>query len=1193
MAHMSLDAVSQNDLIVPGDLVFDVGANIGDQAAAFIARGARVICFEPQPDCVARLRERFTGEPRVTVVSAGLAAQAGEMELSICSAANTISTFSADWQHGRFASYQWDRRLRVPVITLDEAIARHGHPRYVKIDVEGFELEVLRGLSSRVPLLSFEFTIELIEQMLECTRHLTKLGFLEFNAKLGTADTYMCDQWVSAGELFSRVQSWSDTNLWGDVYARAEVTESITELSFISQLRRASLWEEGRPLKLHLGCGEQHLDGYVNIDHPPSEHSVQAQGAADIFADITRLSFPPQSVDEIRLHHVFEHFDRVTALVLLCRWHHWLKLGGRLVIETPDMNASAALLHFDDYSYKQKQAVLRHVFGSNEASWAVHWDGWYEEKYRRVLTEIGFGALEFESGQWQMTRNIVVCASKCRDLSSLELRRSAEAVLRDSLIDESRSEQSMLQEWMKKYDRLAQHSMAHASEPPLVSIFMPAYNREKYLPATMDSLLAQSYINFEIIIADDGSTDGTLKLAHGYAARDARVKVLALHHQGEVIARNEAVAHAAPGAKYLMNHDSDDISLPDKLLKLVAFLESHPEIAIAGCFAEYFDDAGQPLGSPPIEHEPARIRATFGQANSMINSAALIRRGVFEKIGGYREEFRCADDYDFFTRALLAGFDLANLPEVLHRIRLHPSSVGSIHSSYMQELADVIRTNYREGRVPVSPPQPAIQSAPNSKTVKELLCILHTVEFYPPHTGGAEFVVQQISERLARRGHRVTVATSHLDDRNFRELNGVAVHGFAVQGKPAEGITGEAARYRQFLREHDADVMMNYAAQQWATDLAFDVVAETRGHRVNIIAPCGYSALTDHQTLRWPSFRDYFEHRLPEVLPLYDAAVYHSGIYQDFEYGRALNLHNGVIIPNGTDEEEFTRPVAVSFREKYNITTRFIGLCVANYYADKGQDQVIECVRQMNHPDFTMIFIGKEGGQCAALRQQATGLDIRFLINIPREDTVAAFRSADLFLFASRIEASPLVIIEAKAAGLPFVSTDCGNVREWQGGIVCAPEKMAAETLRLLNDDSLRKRLSHEGQQEWKKRLTWEAVTDQWEELYLRLHWQRQSAAKAGVARRQDVPVEQQRVLCQMHPLQKLPDPKKQCSRLMKENAKLLKKCRLLEQQVESATRWQSRSWFKRAFHKWRPAKAAPGKIEKREAGSQGDRMQA
>ncbi|MEI6536099.1 MAG: DUF6492 family protein, partial [Verrucomicrobiaceae bacterium] len=651
---------------------------------------------------------------------------------------------------------------------------------------------------------------------------------------------------------------------------------------------------------------------------------------------------------------------------------------------------------------------------------------------------------------------------------------------------------------------------------PLVSIFLPAYNREKYLPATLDSLLAQRFENFEIIIADDGSADGTLELARGYAERDARVKVLALDHRGEVAARNEAVAHAAPGAKYLINHDSDDISLPDKLLKLVTFLESHPEIAIVGCFADYFDDEGRPLGSPPIEHEPARIRATFGQTNSMINSTALIRREVFEKIGGFREEFRRAEDYDFFARALLAGFELANVPEVLHRIRRHPSSVGSIHSQYVQELADAIRADYREGRIPVIPrlSAPAAPSMPNSKPGKEPLSILHTVEFYPPHTGGAEFVVQQISERLARRGHCVTVATSHLDDRNFQELNGVTVFGFAVQGKLAEGITGEATRYQKFLREHDADVMMNYAAQQWATDLAFDVVAETRGRRVNIIAPCGYSALTDYRTLRWPSFRDYFEYRLPEVLPLYDAAVYHSGIYQDFEYGRALNLQNGVIIPNGTADEEFTRPVTVSFREKYNITTRFVGLCVANFYADKGQDQVIECVRQMNRPDFTMVFIGKEGGQCAALRQQASGLDIRFLVDIPREDTLAAFRSADLFLFASRIEASPLVIIEAKAAGLPFVSTDCGNVREWQGGIVCAPDKMVAEANRLLNDDSVRKRLGHAGQQEWKEKLTWEAVTDQWEEFYLRLHRERQRCAKTGAASPQDVLVEHQRVFC-------------------------------------------------------------------------------
>ena len=117
-------------LLQPGDLVFDVGANLGAKAERFLATGARVVCIEPQPDCAATLRRKFAGNPNVTVVEKGLAEKPGRREFSICSAANTISTFSEEWKQGRFADYKWDRKVIVEVGTLDELIALHGTPKY-------------------------------------------------------------------------------------------------------------------------------------------------------------------------------------------------------------------------------------------------------------------------------------------------------------------------------------------------------------------------------------------------------------------------------------------------------------------------------------------------------------------------------------------------------------------------------------------------------------------------------------------------------------------------------------------------------------------------------------------------------------------------------------------------------------------------------------------------------------------------------------------------------------------------------------------------------------------------------------------------------------------------------------------------------------------------------------------------------
>jgi glycosyltransferase involved in cell wall biosynthesis/lipopolysaccharide biosynthesis glycosyltransferase len=377
-----------------------------------------------------------------------------------------------------------------------------------------------------------------------------------------------------------------------------------------------------------------------------------------------------------------------------------------------------------------------------------------------------------------------------------------------------------------------------------------------------------------------------------------------------------------------------------------------------------------------------------------------------------------------------------------------------------------------------------------SKRTSESLSILHTVEFYYPHIGGAEKVIQELSERLARRGHRVTVAAGTDPQRTFRQFNGVEIKEFDVNGTIACGISGpDVARYQQFLLDHPADVMTNYAAQQWATDLAFKVLPQLKNKRVNVIAPCGYSALSDSRTICRSRFKDYYNLIIPAYLPQYDAAVYHSSQYQDFQYASEHGFANSVIIPNGSDELEFSKKPNVDFRRKYNITTKYIGLCVANFYEKaKRHDRVVEAVRQMNRPDFTLVFIGRDGEYLPRIKEQAAGLNIRFLINIPREDTVAAFHCADVFLFGSETEASPLVIIEAKASRTPFVSTDCGNVREWKGGIVCAPGEMASNVNKILDDKALHDKLTEEGWREWKEKLTWESIVDRYEELYLQLY---------------------------------------------------------------------------------------------------------
>lgn len=165
-------------------------------------------------------------------------------------------------------------------------------------------------------------------------------------------------------------------------------------------------------MKLHLGCGKTYLSGYVNVDYPPTEHAVEADIRADLYADIKTLSYPPSSIEEIRLHHVFEHFTRPVALALLCRWRDFLKPGGLLRIETPDAEANFRAFLSPFLGFAEKQPILRHLFGSHEAHWAVHCDAWYKKKFEVTLTALGFDRLKFTKTRYGRLRNIEVYAWK-------------------------------------------------------------------------------------------------------------------------------------------------------------------------------------------------------------------------------------------------------------------------------------------------------------------------------------------------------------------------------------------------------------------------------------------------------------------------------------------------------------------------------------------------------------------------------------------------------------------------------------------------------------------------------------------------------------------------------------------------------------------------------------------------------------
>ncbi len=204
-----------------GHLFFDVGANIGNRTEVFRRLGVRVVAVEPQSACAAVLEKKFARDPDVVVVNMGLGSEEGEKVMHVCTSANTLSTFSADWERGRFSNESFDREERISMTTLGALIKTYGVPDFCKIDVEGYELEVLSGLSTKIPCLSFEFTSECILRAEQILNLLTNLGFREFSFALGE-DMSLVGGWVSEGTLVGSLRRAieADGLAWGDVYAR-------------------------------------------------------------------------------------------------------------------------------------------------------------------------------------------------------------------------------------------------------------------------------------------------------------------------------------------------------------------------------------------------------------------------------------------------------------------------------------------------------------------------------------------------------------------------------------------------------------------------------------------------------------------------------------------------------------------------------------------------------------------------------------------------------------------------------------------------------------------------------------------------------------------------------------------------------------------------------------------------------------
>jgi FkbM family methyltransferase len=214
---------------VPADgLVFDVGAHLGDRSVAFSDLGARVIALEPQPALLPTLRFITRNHPRIEVVASAVGSAPGQATLRVSAATPTVSSLSMEWirsvrgANPGFRRVRWESTVTVPITTLDSLIVRHGLPDFCKIDVEGFEAEVLLGVSQPLPAVSFEFIPGAMAITEACVQRLEFLAAYRYNAALAEQRHFVFRDWIGPDDVLRWLRGGGPGPRSGDVYARLD-----------------------------------------------------------------------------------------------------------------------------------------------------------------------------------------------------------------------------------------------------------------------------------------------------------------------------------------------------------------------------------------------------------------------------------------------------------------------------------------------------------------------------------------------------------------------------------------------------------------------------------------------------------------------------------------------------------------------------------------------------------------------------------------------------------------------------------------------------------------------------------------------------------------------------------------------------------------------------------------------------------
>lgn len=611
---------------------------------------------------------------------------------------------------------------------------------------------------------------------------------------------------------------------------------------------------------------------------------------------------------------------------------------------------------------------------------------------------------------------------------------------------------------------------AELTNQPLVSVVIPCYNQAHFLGEAVESVVAQTYSNWECLIVNDGSTDDTSGVARTLIERypGCVIRLVEKKNGGLPDARNAGIR--ASVGKYWLPLDADDKLDPAFMKKAVAVLESKPEVAFVYSDIRHFGVRNDIYPLPDFDPE------TMIHTDNVGCVCSLVRRSVWDDVGGYDATMREGyEDWDFWVACIEKKWHGHRIPEPLFWYRKREGSMLEGSNRKRERLMARIVVNhqslYSERRL-----QDARMILDGMQKGTQTPRVLIACTHFWPSVGGVEVIAENLGAHLVSDGYRVDIATLEHPQRTFDRHRGCTIlslnHNHHESGAPLWVLQ---LRHLVVSGEYNACILLSNPTTNliWAVENA-----PVPAHTKIIIQPI--INIDDYR--EWQGNRE-FRARLGSLLRKSTAAVALTQTGVDAAFMKEEGV-SPIYLPNAVDR----RDSALHFRKAHNISEEsFLILHVANLYRVKNHIGLLATLRRLPD-DCQLVMVGHPAGEPDYIaefhHELAHHPRVLHIPGLTSDAVAAAMAAADIVVLSSHGEVSPVCILEAMSHATPWIATpECGTVHEHAGGIVTSLDRFLPTILALKDNPTVSRQLGNAGFWHWENCYSWPRVIRGWEEL--------------------------------------------------------------------------------------------------------------